>query len=210
MADLPFSPDEWHVVQGGARLMDSTDKSVEAEDAVITQLTRGIAAGREESFRELFDRYHDRLFRLLMVFARGDEGLARELVQSVMLTAAAKLGPLRTETHLWNWLAKVARQQCAKRQNQIRREGTVLSFGDCPEVAAESAPDRELEQALDTALHELDEQNRNLIEMFYYDKLSQQEIAERHGTTAKAISSRLERLRHALRGIIVRNLKNET
>ena len=145
--------------------MDSTDTSVEAEDAVIAQLTRGVAAGREESFRELFDRYHDRLFRFLMVFARGDEGLACELVQSVMLTAAAKLGPLRTEAHLWNWLAKVARQHYAKRQTQIRREGMVLSFGECPEVAAENAPERELEQALDTALHELDEQNRSLIEM---------------------------------------------
>ncbi|MBU6399427.1 MAG: hypothetical protein KGS61_03835 [Verrucomicrobia bacterium] len=96
------------------RSTESGPPANDAADPVIVRLTRGVAAGDEVAFREFFDRYRDRLFRFLIVLTRGDELTANELVQSVMLTAAAKLRPVRTEAHVWNWLARVARQLIAK------------------------------------------------------------------------------------------------
>lgn len=55
-------------------------------DAEARRLVRAMARGDEAAFRELYDRYHERLFRLAAVLSRGDEALAYEVVQSVMLT----------------------------------------------------------------------------------------------------------------------------
>src|SRR5262245_29303858 len=80
-------------------------------DADACRICSAVARGDETAFRELYDRYHNRLFRLALVIGRGDESLAHETVQSVFLIAASKLRCIEGEEHLWNWLARVARQQ---------------------------------------------------------------------------------------------------
>src|SRR5579884_3950289 len=45
-----------------------------------------------------------------------------------------------------------------------------------------------LEEVLDIALNLMDSEERQLLELFYFDRLSQKEIAERLDTTPKAIS----------------------
>src|SRR5947207_893125 len=76
-------------------------------DAEARRLTAAVARGDEAAFRQLYDRYRERLFRFALVLGRGDESLAHETVQSVFVTAAAKLRRTESEAHLWNWLALV-------------------------------------------------------------------------------------------------------
>src|SRR4026207_1843123 len=83
-------------------------------DAEARRLVTAIGRGNEDAFRELYDRYQARLFKLALVLGHGDEQLAGDIVQSVFVTAAAKLRHIESEEHLWNWLARVARQQIAK------------------------------------------------------------------------------------------------
>ena len=75
---------------------------------------------------------------------------------------------------------------------------------------ANAAPDSFLEEVLDGALKLLEAEERQLIQIFYFDRLSQKEIAERLGTTPKAVSSLLERAREKLRSLIKRALSHET
>jgi RNA polymerase sigma-70 factor (ECF subfamily) len=117
---------------------------------------------------------------------------------------------VESEAHLWNWLARVAHQRMARNWRQQRRDSAVVSVGDLPESAASSQPDATLEQCLDAALLEMEAEDRELIERFYFDQLSQKEIAEQLGVTPKAISSRLERVREKLRAITTRKLSHET
>jgi RNA polymerase sigma factor (sigma-70 family) len=56
----------------------------------------------------------------------------------------------------------------------------------------------------------MDAEERRLIESFYFDRLSHQEIAGQLNTTPKAVSSRLERARAKLRSLITRRLSPET
>jgi RNA polymerase sigma factor (sigma-70 family) len=56
----------------------------------------------------------------------------------------------------------------------------------------------------------MDAEDRELVEWFYFDRLSQREIAERIGGTPKAVSSRLERARAKLRSLVLRRLSHET
>ncbi len=179
-------------------------------DAEARRLAGGVARGDERAFEELYDRYQERLLRLLIVLSRGDEAMAHEVAQSAMLTAAAKLRPVETERHLWHWLARVARQHLIKACRRRRREPVLVQLDDMPETGNAVEPDRVLEENLDTALLRLEEEDRKIIEWFYFDGLSQKGSAERLETTAKAVSSRLERARSKLRLLLKRNLSHES
>jgi RNA polymerase sigma-70 factor (ECF subfamily) len=178
-------------------------------DAEACRLATAVARGDETAFRELCDRYHERLFRLALVLSHGNGPLAGETVQSVFVTAASKLRRVESEDHLWNWLARVARQQLAKTRRQ-QQDATVVGMADLPECADVRELDSVLEENLDAALLLMEPEDRQLIEWFYFDGLSHKEIAGQLGATPKAVSSRLERARARLRLLLTRSLAHET
>lgn len=188
----------------------SSGQLASSADSEARALAVAIAHGDEAAFRTLYDRYHQRLFRLTVVMSRGDESLAQDLVQSVFVMAAKKLRRVDSEEHLWNWLARVARQQFVKAFRKHQRDpsiaNTELLTDDC---LATAEPDSFLEEVLDRALQELDVEERKLVETFYFDRLSQKALAEQLGTTPKGVSGRLERAREKLRSLIKRALSHE-
>ena len=188
----------------------SANTSTPVADADARRLAAAVARGDEAAFRQLYDRYQPRLFRLALVLGRGDESLAQDTVQSVFVTAAVKLRRVDGEEHLWNWLARVARQQLAKAWRQRKRDPEVVGMADLPEPPDAVKPDSVLEESLDAALLAMDAEKRQLIEWFYFDRLSHQEIAGRLNATPKAVSGRLERARAKLRSLMTRKLSHET
>jgi RNA polymerase sigma-70 factor (ECF subfamily) len=170
-------------------------------DEQARQVALGVARGDEKAFRSLYDLYHDRLFRLTLVIGAGDEPLAHEIVQSVFLVAASKLRWVDSEAHLWNWLARVARQQLGKARRQRQKDSPLVALGELPEPALEEA-DSELEEKLDMILLKMPADERELLEWFYFDRLSHKEIGARLNATPKAISSRLERARAKLKSLL--------
>src|SRR5881628_3319030 len=132
-------------------------------DADACRLAVDVARGDEGAFRELYDRYHKRLFRFALVLGGGDESLAQETVQSVFLTAAAKLRRAENEAHLWNWLARVTRQQLAKSWRQRQRDSALVSMAHLPEFADAHETDSVLEESLDAALLRMEPGDRELI-----------------------------------------------
>jgi len=168
-----------------------------------------VARGDEAAFRELYDRYHGRLFRLAVVLGRGDEALAQEVAQATMLTAAAKLRAVEGEAHLWNWLARVARQKLGKARREGNPESVPVDLEALPEAAGRSESEAAREEKLDAALRALDGDERRIVEWFYFEGRSQKEIAEELATTPKAVAGRLERARNKLRGLMKRKGPDE-
>ena len=179
-------------------------------DAEARQLVAAMARGDEEAFRKLYERHQRRLFRFALVLGRGEETLAHDAVQTAFVTAAKKLRNVQNEEHLWNWLARVARQHLAKVWRQRQRNSTVIGMADLPECIDGGEPDSVLEECLDAAILMMDARERELVEWFYFDRLSHKEIAERLGATPKSVSSRLQRARAKLRAAIARRLSHET
>ena len=179
-------------------------------DTEARQLVVAIARGDDTAFERLYERYHRRLLRLALMLGRGDELLAHEAVQGTFIVAAGKLRRVDGEEHLWNWLAQVARQQIGRACRQRARDAEVVSAEDLSALTATAESDRQLEEILDSALAALGQEDRQIIERFYFDRLSHKEIAEQLNITPKAVSSRLERARTALRSLISRKLSHET
>jgi RNA polymerase sigma-70 factor (ECF subfamily) len=174
-------------------------------DIEAQRLSEAIGRGDETAFEELYDRYQDRMFRLVLVLGHGDETLAWDVVQLAMVTAARKLRRVETEAHLWQWLARVARQHLIKEWRRRAREPILVSVRELADTPSESSVDRVLEEQLDSALLALPEQDRQVVEWFYFDDLSFERIGERLGISPKAVSSRLERLRAKLREALIPN-----
>ena len=67
-----------------------------------------------------------------------------------------------------------------------------------------------MEENLNAALALIDTDDQQLLESFYFERLSHKEIAEQLDVTPKAVSSRLERAREKLRAALAKILIRET
>jgi RNA polymerase sigma-70 factor (ECF subfamily) len=184
--------------------------AVSCADAEARGLVVAIARGDEMAFARLYERYHRRLLRLALMVGRGDESLAHDAVQAAFVVAAKKLRRVQSEEHLWNWLAQVARQQIARAGRQQQSNPATVNAEDLIERAVPVEADFRLEEILDTALLSLELAEREIIERFYFERLSHKELAWQLNLTPKAVSSRLERARGKLRALIARALSHET
>lgn len=184
----------------------------EGEDGTL-KLTRRLVAGEEEAWRELHAAYAPRLWRYLLVAARGDEEAATEGLQRAFVRATRYARNFETEEALWGWLTLLARQTLADGR---RAEGRWRAFlrrftGERP-AASEPPPHTTAEDTLSASLDavwpDLDAEDRALLEQKYHESRSVRDLAAAAGVTEKTIESRLTRARARLRERMLRHLKS--
>jgi len=181
----------------------------DATTSAVALLTRRLATGEEEAFRQFQALYFDRLFRFLLVVARGDETQAREALQETFVRVARHPRVFECEDAFWNWLKAVGRNAARDAGRKQRRYSALLerftwrSQTDSPPAIQENA----LAVALEESVVEMQSEDRVLIEGKYIQGQSVRELAAQAGLTEKAVESRLLRLRRQLREGILKKLK---
>ena len=184
--------------------------------------------GDAEAVRQLIDRHREPLRRLIHL--RLDRALQRRLdasdvVQDVLLEASQRLSQYLNDPampfHLW--LRQIARDhlidvhrrhRLAERRAIDREQPMVAAFPDRssielaaglkdPELTPAAAAIRhELERRLHAVLQQLDEDDREVLTMRYFEQLSNQEVAQALGLSEAAAGMRhlraLRRLRELL------------
>lgn len=180
-------------------------------DSTVLTMTRGIAARDESAFRLFHERYFDRLYRLHLVAACGQEQVAQDALQETLLRVVRYARPFDSETVFWNWLRAVARSTARDGGRKRRRylellERFALHGATQPDPPFPSE-DNTLEAALEEALAELEPPDRRLIEAKYLEGVTVRELAAQTGLTDKAVESRLLRLRQTLRERILKKLR---
>jgi RNA polymerase sigma-70 factor, ECF subfamily len=186
------------------------NETQEDRDAFVRRVTQGMVAGSQSAFAEFYNVVFDKLYRLLLVQSRGDEDLARELVQAVMIRTARHACAFGNERMLWGWLRQVARSCHVDWLRKKRREPQGISLELFAERPAEETAneDEELLATLETSISELDPDEREVLRLAYYEGVTHQSIAEKLGTSAKAIESRMGRIRQKLRRILLEKIKD--
>ena len=162
-----------------------------------------VAQGDERALSELYDRYSRPVYatgvRLL-----GDAHLAEELVQDAFTNVwrgAASFDPKRAS--FATWLFRVTRNRAVdlNRRRQVRP----LSAGEVPLRNISGGP--EPETSVDgwdvaRALSLISAEHREVLNLAYFEGLSQREISQRTGVPLRTIKSRttaaLKRLREAM------------
>jgi RNA polymerase sigma factor (sigma-70 family) len=179
----------------------------------VAELTRRLAAHEEEAFREFHARYFDRLYRFLLVVARGQAHEAQEALQETLLRVARHARAFDgedAEAAFWSWLQAVARNAArdgGRRQSRYQALLERFTFRRPPE-APESADGAEarLQALLAESLAELPPEERRLVEDKYLDGVTTKALSSGTGLTEKAVESRLRRLRTRLRERLLKRL----
>jgi RNA polymerase sigma-70 factor (ECF subfamily) len=176
----------------------------------IQALTSAVRQGDADAFSCLYDLYSFRLYKFILVLARGDENEAREVCQAVFIKVAKRCDVFDDERRLWGWLRVLAKNtfidHCRCRQRLSR-------FVSLNEMSAE--PDGQLNtehrlnEVLREALAALLPEERELVQAAYVDKRPLGELAEESGQSYKAVESRLGRLRRKLKEQLLNELRHE-
>lgn len=165
-------------------------------------LVERMLAGDEAAMEELADEYFPGLYRFALARLGGDTELAREVVQTTVCKALAKLGSYRGEAPLLAWLCACCRNEIRmgyrskKRLRIVELEEDLPSAGDPPERALVR---KEEARHVHATLDLLPPRYARALEWKYVERLSVKEIAERLRVGAKAAESLLTRARQAFR-----------
>jgi len=165
-----------------------------------------------QALAELYDRYGSVVFRLILRMVR-DNGIAEDLVQETFLRVWNRVGGFDSERGaVAPWLLAVARNRAIDylRCQGRRAESTIeLNETEHPALFADFSTDAlnfDLARQVKRALEQLSPQQREAIELAYFEGMSQTEIAERMGQplgTVKTWMRRaLQQMREALGGAI--------
>jgi RNA polymerase sigma-70 factor (ECF subfamily) len=165
-------------------------------------LVERMLAGDEAAMEEFADGYFPGLYRFALRRLGGDTDMAREVVQTTVCKALAKLETYRGEAPLLGWLCGCCRNEirmsfrARKRLRNVELEEDLAFQGDLPEGALVRKEEvRHVHATLDL----LPPRYASALEWKYVERLSVKEIAERLRLGAKAAESLLTRARQAFR-----------
>jgi RNA polymerase sigma-70 factor (ECF subfamily) len=193
------------------------------------ELIAGAKQGDDDAVNRLLERHRDAVRR--MIDLRMDRKLqqrvdASDIVQDVLIEANRRLGDYLEKPpmpfHLWlrqmaqDRLIDAHRRHRVAAKRSLDREQPLVARGGLDrstlELAAEicdhertpaaAAEWNELQEQFRAALELLDEQDREVVLMRHFEKLSNSEVAEALGLTAPAASMRYLRAVRRLRGIL--------
>jgi RNA polymerase sigma-70 factor, ECF subfamily len=166
------------------------------------ELVARMLAGEERAFETFGERYFQALYRFASARLEGDRDLTREVVQTAMTKALAKLGSYRGEASLLTWLCACCRNEILMGFRQRRTAPVTVELEDAP--ASGGDPEvtllgRERALRVHMTLDGLPDHYARALEWKYLDHLPVQEIAARMGVQPKAAESLLTRARQAFR-----------
>jgi RNA polymerase sigma-70 factor (ECF subfamily) len=173
------------------------------------ELIRAMAGGDRDSFARFYDRYAPLVFPFVLRIVR-DRADAADVLQDVFWEAwraAAAYDPARGTPEAW--IITRARTRAIDRVRAVRRRGETFvapvdeaTAGAPTPPGGDAAARAEDRQLVATALAQLPEAQREVIELAYYSGLTQTEIAERLrqplGTVKTRIRLALARLREVV------------
>jgi RNA polymerase sigma-70 factor, ECF subfamily len=185
------------------------------------RLVRRLKDRDEKAFREMVDEYRDRVFSLTYRML-GSRAEAEDLAQEVFITIFKSIDSFRGDSKLSTWLYRVTANHCknrikylARRHDRDRTELTerVEAGGGASLAVPRAAPrpdaqleGAQMEQILQQAIAELDEDQRILVILRDVEDLSYEEICAITELPDGTVKSRLHRARMALRKKLLKHM----
>ncbi len=169
----------------------------------------------ERRLHDLADRHGPRVLAYLgrRVDPRED---AADVYQAVLTTTWRKIHAVPSDHDVaLGWLVAVARRELANhRRGQARRMAATERLRDAlatgEHTAYEKGPQDPAVDALRAALDQLDETDRELVTMTYWDDLTSEQAAGALGISPAAARKRLQRARQRLAGRVTSATEGDT
>ena len=179
-----------------------------ADQTIAVNLIQKVANQDRDAFSQLYDRFSSLVFALAMRMLRVRSD-AEDLLQEVFVQIwrqAQSYSVQRGSPEAW--IINIARSRAIDKIRSIRRMEKSFVLTDDParaessENVESSAAESEARMAMNSALANLPETQRKVLELAYFDGLTQTEIANRLaeplGTIKTRMRSGIQRLRDML------------
>jgi RNA polymerase sigma-70 factor (ECF subfamily) len=183
------------------------DPRSEPSDAGLLEAAR---RGDAKSLEKLLERHQDQVYRFGMKMCRDPED-ARDVLQDTLLAMARSVRDFRGKSSISTWLYSIARGFCIKKRRRSKFAPAAERSLESESIAEASAladparsPDeqlagKEVRQALERAVGELEPMYREVLVLRDVEGLSALEVAEVLGLGVPAVKSRLHRARASVR-----------
>jgi RNA polymerase sigma-70 factor (ECF subfamily) len=171
------------------------------------ELVERCRAGDDDAFRELVDRYKDRVFGLIVRTVQ-DRSRAEDLAQEVFLRVHRGLPYFRGEAKLSTWMYRIVANVCV----QEREPGRSVSLDDERTTVRPASTDRrfgdlELRDRLEKAIARLPAQYRLLVASHYLQGIQYEELAEALNMPLGTLKTQLYRAKQQLRRLLETELR---
>lgn len=176
-------------------MVQTKSKTVEEKRAAWpdTRLVKECLAGSEEAWSALVDKYKNLIFSIPIKYGFSSDE-ATDIFQGVCLEMLTELHKLREPKALPKWIMQVTAHKCFHRKRQMQRiDGSdpeeILKSQPVEARAEEILREAEDEQMLRSAVGELPDQCRRLVQMLFFQEpsLPYQEIAKALGIAVGSI-----------------------
>jgi len=171
-----------------------------------------ILAGDTQVYSVLVDRYKDMVFSLALKMLRNREE-AEEVAQDAFIKAYKKLNKFKGDSKFSTWLYKVVYNTCLDRIKKLKREISVVPMEEITErqlKTVDNALDlmekQERTEMIQKCLNLLSADESALLNLFYFDELSLQEISKITGIGRNNLKVKLFRSRKKLASILKERL----
>jgi RNA polymerase sigma-70 factor (ECF subfamily) len=181
---------------------------VPPDPTIALHLIQQVAKQDRDAFSQLYDRFSTLVFTLAMrmLKARSD---AEDLLQEVFVQVWRQAQNYSAERGSPEaWIINIARSRAIDKIRSIRRmqKSFVLTDdparAESPENVESSAVESETRLTMNSALANLPDPQRKVLELAYFDGLTQSEIADRLaeplGTVKTRMRSGIQKLREIL------------
>jgi RNA polymerase sigma-70 factor (ECF subfamily) len=181
--------------------------AVESVSSSIALIQR-IGAQNRDAFSQFYDRYSPIVYSLALRMLRVQSD-AEDLLQEVFLQVWRQATAYSAERGSPEaWLINIARSRAIDKLRSIRRRERSFVLTDDPAAAEStdnvesSAGESETRLAMNSALANLPQAQRRVLELAYFDGLSQTEIAARLAEPLGTIKTRMRSAILRLRGML--------
>jgi len=172
------------------------------------RLIEQIARGDREAFGRFYDRYASLVFTFAMRLLRQRSD-AEDLLQEVFLQAWRQAGGYSEERGSPEaWIITITRSRAIDKLRSIRRrERSFVSVGDPVGAELEGKVESEVKGSeakliVNSAMAQLSDSQRKVLELAYFDGLTQSEIAARLGEPLGTVKTRMRAGIQRLRGLL--------
>lgn len=171
-------------------------------DLPDNQIIKEVKKGDKEMFGLLVEKYSDKVFSYFIKFL-GDRDESLNLTNEVFYKAFRGIKNFNENKDFFPWLIKIARNEGINfiRKNRNYEERDIDSFED------DSNFERDI--ILEDALKKLNENDREIILLFYQQNLSYEEIANILNISLENVKVRIFRAKEKLRKLLEKEVKNE-
>ena len=158
------------------------------------ELLERIGQADEAAFRELFERYHIRLYNFILRTV-GEDMLAEDVFQETFVRVAQKAGTFQPRAKAITWIYRIAYNLSIDVLRRARRlmdyEEINEELPDQQRLPYDIVTQNQQRAQLQEALNQLTPPHRAVVLLAVIEERSQQEIAEMIGVPVGTVKSRL-------------------